>query len=110
MRKQTLTLKLFAAFIGFFFVCPANAQTVPNPCPNAKPVPDVLHLPANLSVSGENFEYEERVLGYLNSLDYRRLGWCEDKGLRDTGPFINKFDAMVHPGVRIFYSPEVSNS
>ena len=110
MRKQTLVLGLLAAWIGLFVACPAKAQTnIPNPCPNAKPVPDVLRLPADLPVSGEDFKYEERVLGYLNSLHYRRLGWCEDKGLRDTGPFINKIAAVVHPGVRIFYSPEVSN-
>ncbi|HEV2965045.1 MAG TPA: hypothetical protein VG649_24690 [Candidatus Angelobacter sp.] len=110
MRKQALVLVLFTAFTLLSFIRPANAQTgIPNPCPNAKPVPEVLHLPADLPVSGEDFKYEEKVLSYLNSLDYRRLGWCEDKGVRDTGPFINNFAAIVHPGVRIFYSPEVSN-
>src|SRR5437016_4970932 len=110
MRKQALVLVLFTAFTLFSFIRPANAQTgIPNPCPNAKPIPEVLHLPADLPVSGEDFKYEEEVLSYLNSLDYRRLGWCEDKGVRDTGPFINNLAAIVHPGVRIFYSPEVSN-
>lgn len=109
MRKQSLVRGLFAALIGFFFFPPANAQTIPDPCPNAQPVPEVLHLPANLPVSGEDFEYEQRVLNYLNTLDYRKLGWCEDKGVRDTGPFINNLAAVVHPGVRIFYSHEVSD-
>jgi hypothetical protein len=110
MRKQTLVLVPFAAFTTFSLVRPANAQTsIPNPCPNAKPVPEVLHLPADLPVSGEDFKFEAKVLDYLNSLDYRRLGWCEDKSVRNTGPFINNIAAIVHPGVRIFYSPEVSN-
>lgn len=102
MRKLFLVLGVFAVFI-------ANAQTrIPNPCPNAKPVPDALRLPPGLGVSGEDFDYEKKVLNYLNTLDYRKLGWCEDKGVRDTGPYINNIAAVVHPGVRIFYSPEVS--
>ncbi len=109
MRKQVSVLVLFTAFTLFSFLRSANAQTIPDPCPNAQPVPQVLRLPANLPVSGEDFEYEERVLNYLNTLDYRKLGWCEDKGVRDTGPFINNLAAVVHPGVRIFYSHEVSD-
>jgi hypothetical protein len=110
MRKQSLVLVLFTAFTLFTFIRPANAQTrIPNPCPNAEPVPEVFHLPPNLRVGGEDFEYEKRVLDYLNTLEYRNLKWCEDKGVRDNGPFINNVAVVVHPGVRIFYSPEVSN-
>jgi hypothetical protein len=94
----------------FIFACAlsqAKAQNIPNPCPNGKPVPAELRLPANLP-PGEPVAFEKQVLAYLSTLDYRKLGWCEDKWVRDTGPFMNDKDAVVHQPVRIFYSPEVS--
>jgi hypothetical protein len=78
-----------------------------DPCPNAEPVPAELRIPAKLQ-PGEPIEFEKQVLQYLNTLKYRKLGWCEDKWVRDTGPFMKQADAIVHPPVRIFYSPEVS--
>src|SRR5215469_17996425 len=82
------------------------AQT-PDPCPNAQPVPAALRIPATLP-PGEAVGFEKQVLGYLSTLAYRKLGWCEDKWVRDTGPYMKGTDAIVHPPVRIFYSPEVS--
>ena len=79
----------------------------PNPCPNAQPVPQALRLPATFP-PGEPVEFEKKVLHYLSTLAYRNLGWCEDKWVRDTGPYMKGLDAIVHPPVRIFYSPEVS--
>jgi hypothetical protein len=87
----------------------ATAQKIPNPCPNAKPVPAELRLPANLPPAGEPVAFEKQVLAYLSTLEYRKLGWCEDKWVRDTGPYMNQKDAIVHPPVRIYYSREVSN-
>src|SRR5215470_15347320 len=86
----------------------ATPSPTPHPCPNAKEVPAALRMPAKLP-PGEPFEFEKQVLAYLSTLDYRKLGWCEDKWVRDTGPLIKGADAIVHPPVRIFYSPEVSN-
>ena len=104
MFKSILT----AVFPLLLLVCSANAQSaVPNPCPNAQPVPMALRIPAKLQ-PGEPFDFEKQVLGYLSTLEYRKLGWCEDKWVRDTGPHMNGADAIVHPPVRIFYSPEVS--
>jgi hypothetical protein len=94
----------------FFLTCSlsqAIAQKIPDPCPNGKPIPAELRLPANLP-PGEPVAFEKQVLAYLSTLDYRKLGWCEDKWVRDTGPYMNGKDAIVHPPVRIFYSPEVS--
>jgi hypothetical protein len=48
------------------------------------------------------------VLKYLSTLEYRKLGWCEDKWVRDTGPYVRDISAIVHPPVHIYYSPEVS--
>jgi hypothetical protein len=56
---------------------------------------------------GEPIAFEKQVLAYFSSLDYRNLGWCEDVGLRDTGPFINNQSYGTHPSVRVFYSAEV---
>lgn len=83
-------------------------KETPNPCPNAKPVPAQLRLPTKLP-PGEPVAFEKQVLAYLSTLGYRKLGWCEDKWVRDTGPFMNGEDAIVHPPVRIFYSKEVSD-
>jgi hypothetical protein len=85
-----------------------HAQGVTNPCPNAQPVPDQLKLPANIP-SGEPVDVEKRLLTYLSTLEYRNLGWCRDKWVRDTGPLIEGTASTVHPAVHIYYSPEVSN-
>src|SRR5215475_6188343 len=97
-----------AVFIVTCALSQAQAQKTPDPCPNGKPVPAELKLPANLP-PGEPVAFEKQVLAYLSTLDYRKLGWCEDKWVRDTGPFVSGAAAIVHPPVRIFYSPEVSN-
>ncbi len=85
----------------------ALAQSTPNPCPNAQSVPKELHVPANLP-PGEPVAFEKQVLRYVSTLEYRKLGWCEDKWVRDTGPSLKGVDAIVHPPVHIYYSPEVS--
>src|SRR5215469_7456730 len=71
----------------------------------ARPVLQELRLPPDLP-PGEPVEFEKQVLAYLSTLAYRNLHWCEDKWVRDTGPFMNTRDAIVHPPVRVFYSPE----
>src|SRR5215469_926330 len=109
VRARSKTLPFRALLISLAFALPSCAQKqIPNPCPNAKPVPAALHLPAHLP-PGEPVAFEKQVLKFLSTLDYRNLGWCEDKWVRDTGPFMNNVTADVHPPVRIFYSPEVSN-
>jgi len=86
----------------------AQAQSVKNPCPDAKSVPQQLKLPAFIP-PGEPVAVEKQLLTYLNTLEYRNLGWCRDKSVRDTGPLIQGVAATVHPAVHIYYSPEVSN-
>jgi hypothetical protein len=105
MRKSIFSLAVFALLL---FAGLASAQNnVPNPCPAAQPVPAALRIPAKLQ-PGEPVDFEKQVLAYLSTLQYRKLGWCEDKWVRDTGPHINGADAIVHPAVHIYYSPEVS--
>jgi hypothetical protein len=86
----------------------ACAQSISNPCPNAQPVPEALRILKKLP-PGEPVDFEKRVLKYLSTLEYRKLGWCEDRWVRDTGPLLNNVNAVVHPVVHIYYSPEVSN-
>jgi HAMP domain-containing protein len=54
-------------------------------------------------------EFQKKLTEFLQRGDYLRLGWSEDKGLRDTGPFIRNFSFGVHPTVTIYYSPEIMN-
>jgi mono/diheme cytochrome c family protein len=77
-----------------------------NPCGRALPVPAALRLPSFVT-SGEPAAIEHTMLDYLASYRYRDLGWCVDKSLRDTGPYIHHLSYGVHPTVRIYYSPEI---
>src|SRR5262245_25769449 len=78
------------------------AQT--SPCANQEesglPLPSSF-LPARMS------EFQAQLKSFLTSGKYRTLKWCEDKKLRDTGPFVNGASYGVHPTVKIYYSPAV---
>lgn len=80
------------------------AQT--SPCANKDesglPLPSSF-LPARLP------EFQAQLKSFLTSGKYRTLNWCEDKKLRDTGPFVNGISYGVHPTVKIYYSPAVIN-
>jgi hypothetical protein len=52
-------------------------------------------------------EFQKVLTDFLQGGEYLKLGWNEDKGLRDTGPFIDKKPYGVHPTVKIYYSPGV---
>jgi hypothetical protein len=75
-----------------------------SPCANRDesglPLPSSF-LPARLS------EFQAQLKTFLTSGKYRDLKWCEDKKLRDTGPFVNGASYGVHPTVKIYYSPAV---
>lgn len=77
-----------------------------SPCANGKesglPLPSTF-LPAKLS------EFQTQLKSFLTSGKYKTLTWCEDKKLRDTGPFVNTVSYGVHPTVKIYYSPAVIN-
>lgn len=92
---------MFASLAGFVW-----PQSVPNSCPNAQPVPPELRLPPRLP-PGEPVEFEKQIRDYLATYRYRQLGWCVDKSVRDTGPYVNGAYYGTHPAVRIYYSPEV---
>jgi len=65
-------------------------------------------LPLPSTVPAAQFvDFEKRVFDFLQQGEYRRLSWCVDKGVRDTGPFIQGVYYGTHPVVRIYYSPQI---
>ena len=66
--------------------------------------PHALPLPSTMSVA----QFEEQLFKFLNNRDYdKKLNWLKDKGIRDTGPYINGKYYGTHPAVRISYSPGI---
>jgi hypothetical protein len=111
-----LCLSLAAVFVVLTKTSPTTAatQAAPiatrstpaqtSPCANADesglPLPSTF-TPAKLP------EFQAQLKSFLSSGKYRTLKWCEDKTLRDTGPFVNGVSYGVHPTVKIYYSPKV---
>ena len=90
---------------------PTSALPIPrglqSPCADARE--HSLPLPTTVPPA-EFVAFESRVLAFLQSGEYRQLGWCQDKGsehspVRDTGPFAKGVYYGTHPSVRIHYSP-----
>jgi mono/diheme cytochrome c family protein len=53
-------------------------------------------------------DYEKQVLAWLTKRAYdTELSWCGDKGIRDTGPWINDVYYGTHKAAKIYYSPAV---
>ena len=98
LLANTLLLSLLLVF------CNSSTQGQTSPCANADesglPLPSTF-LPARLP------EFQTQLKTFLTSGKYRTLNWCEDKKLRDTGPFVNGVSYGVHPTVKIYYSPKV---
>ncbi len=66
--------------------------------------PHSLPLPSSMSVP----KFEELLFEFLNSRKYAdELNWLKDKGVRDTGPYINGKYYGTHPAVRVYYSPGI---
>src|SRR6266571_1089078 len=70
-------------------------------CPNAKE--SQLPLPSSLTPDG----FHDKLLAFLQNTEYVKLGWCVDKGVRDTGPFVDSTYLGTHPAVRVYYSPAI---
>lgn len=71
-------------------------------CRNVPPLPlPSSFLPARLP------QFQEQLSRFLQCRQYAKLSWAEDKGVRDTGPYVNQNYYGVHPAVKIYYSPQV---
>jgi mono/diheme cytochrome c family protein len=87
------------------------AALLSSPCANAQE--HSLPLPTRLPPA-QFVAFEKHVLAFLQRGEYKRLGWCGDKGtggslVRDTGPFVKGVYYGTHPAVRIYYSPRMMN-
>ncbi|MCP8898064.1 hypothetical protein [Gilvimarinus xylanilyticus] len=71
-------------------------------CAQSTSSPD-LPLPSSLPL----VDYEKTLYSWIIDRQYADLGWCHDKEVRDTGPFINGQYHGTHPAVLIYYSPEM---
>ncbi len=107
---------MFASALALVMVVPASAQepaeatrqphavatdaTTP-PTDFGKPAD--LPRPSSMSVN----QFEAILFEFVNQRRYVELGWMQDKGVRDTGPFVDGKYYGTHPAVRVFYSPEV---
>ena len=72
-------------------------------CPDARE--SSLPLPSSLSAD----DFHDKLLAFLQATEYARLSWCVDKGVRDTGPYVNSEYLGTHPAVRVYYSPGIMN-
>ena len=88
---------------------PRSARDRPSP---GRPVParagmgpaePPCRCPSRVSVP----RFEEKLFAFLNAPRYVELGWLRDKGVRDTGPYIDGKYYGTHPAVRVYYSPGV---
>ncbi|HYV05587.1 MAG TPA: cytochrome P460 family protein [Blastocatellia bacterium] len=70
-------------------------------CPDAKE--SSLPLPSSMSPD----DFHDKLLAFLQNIEYVKLKWCVDKGVRDTGPYVNDTYLGVHPAVRVYYSPAI---
>lgn len=71
-----------------------NKNAKQNPLPN----------PSSLLLQ----QYEKKLYAFIQNREYdTKLNWCVDKGVRDTGPWIQGKYYGTHPAVRIYYSPRV---
>ncbi|HUP61596.1 MAG TPA: hypothetical protein VNA69_14380 [Thermoanaerobaculia bacterium] len=66
-------------------------------------------LPLPSTIAPENLAaYEQQILDWLKARKYAtELAWCGDKGIRDTGPWINDIYYGTHKAALIYYSPAV---
>lgn len=106
--------KLLGVLLLCVSVAAVNVHAVVPPfkqCPDAKENP--LPLPSSvLSVTSEVkpeslAAYEKQIFAFLDSAQYEKLGWCVDKGFRDTGPYLKGKSYGTHKSVLIYYSPGV---
>src|SRR5204862_3992792 len=58
-----------------------------------------LPLPSAFSRNNNPAAYQKVLSDFLEADTYESLGWCSDKSLRDTGPFIEGTYYGTHPVV-----------
>ncbi len=92
-------LPIVIVTLAVLFVAAGKPVPPKHPTPPSSPLP----LPHTMS----NQDYQKLLYAFLASRGYQRLGWPQDKKVRDTGPYIGGKSYGTHNAVRVFYSPEV---
>lgn len=68
--------------------------------------------PASLNNLAAKNRYDEALVNFINNRDYITKRWKSDLNWRMTGPYVGKIGSGksygVHPAVKIYYSPEVT--
>src|ERR1051326_3342840 len=64
-----------------------------------------LPLPSTFAKNNDPAAFQNLLSDFLTKDQYETLGWCSDKSVRDTGPFIAGAYYGTHPVVRVWYSP-----
>ena len=67
-----------------------------------------LPLPSTFSKDNDPSAYQKVLGDFLRDAQYEKLHWCVDKGVRDTGPYIDGVYYGTHPAVRVWYSPDAA--
>lgn len=91
IKLTLITLVCGLLFSPFSFAKNTYSNEAKLPLPNSLPLVD----------------YERQLYRWILDREYTKLGWAKDKGVRDTGPFIDETYYGTHPAVRIYYSPAV---
>jgi hypothetical protein len=69
--------------------------------------------PATVTDLDAKNRYDMALRGFLRDYGYRKLGWIADRSWRLTGPMVGGIDNGasygVHPAVRVWYSPEITD-
>jgi mono/diheme cytochrome c family protein len=101
---MTLAMLGGGLLAAVLLVAPPGGETRGTVCVGARE--HALPLPTTVAAA-QFVDYEKQILGFLQRGEYKALRWCVDKGVRDTGPFIEGVYFGTHPAVRIYYSPTI---
>lgn len=98
-------VRRMVVFILAFLILAAPAVDASKPCGGKGELP----FPLPSSIPPEKLaSYEKDLLAWLTKRAYAtELTWCGDKGIRDTGPWINDVYYGTHKAAKIYYSPAV---
>lgn len=73
---------------------------------------DLPASPATLGDLAAKNRYDEALVTFINDRRYKKNGWKSDRNWRLTGPYVGKPGSGksygVHPAVKIYYSPKVT--
>jgi hypothetical protein len=100
VSKRGSLIVFLAAFLSFALA----PSAVPQASGGNREIP--FPLPSTIRPEDAG-SYQGKLLEWLKAKGYVTLKWSVDKGIRDTGPWINDVYYGTHKAARIYYSPNV---